>query len=281
MDGAPVCRFPLIPGTHRYPLLQGMDGEIVHEIAVVRDSQPVEGSDLGPVVIESVTTDGTPAAPAERPYLIEFLGDSLTVGEGTLGPQSAGEWRMIWISVLSAFPALVSERLHADMRVIALGGWGASRSWDNNPECRIGRIYPELCAPIPGGGLADFSERQADAVVINLGTNDGSAVLRLQGTERAEAEELLLRRAVELMKAVRERNPRAAILWAYGLCGNLMESILRNAVETVLADGIGNAAYLALTPSSVPGSRFHPGRASHRTAAEEIVRKLREMGVGD
>ena len=26
MDGAPVARFPLLPGTHRYPLLAGLDG---------------------------------------------------------------------------------------------------------------------------------------------------------------------------------------------------------------------------------------------------------------
>lgn len=279
-DGAPVCRFPLIPGRHRYPLLGGMDRTVVHEISVVRDTQPVEGSDGGPIVIESVTTDGEPAAPAARPSLIEFLGDSLTVGEGCLGPQSAGEWRMAWISVLGAFPSLTAERLHADLRVIALGGWGASRSWDDNPENRIGRIYPQLCSPIPGGSQpADPAERKADAVVINLGTNDGSAILRMEGEARAEAEELLCRRAVELMTAVRERNPEAAVLWAYGLCGSPMEPILKRAVDAFLRGGDRKAAYLSLTPSSVPGSRFHPGRDAHRKAAAEIAEKLCEMGL--
>ncbi len=279
-DGAPLCRFPLIPGTHRYTLLAGMDGDSVHEISVVRDTQPVEGSDAGPVVIEAIRTDGDPALPPERPYLIEFLGDSLTVGEGCLGPRSAGEWRMAWISVLGAFPSLVSEKMNADMRVIALGGWGVSRSWDNNLENRIGRIYDRLCSPIPGGARpADFPERKADAVVINLGTNDGSPILRMEGEARAEAEDLLCKRAAELMNAVRARNPDAVILWAYGLCGNPLESLLRRAVDSFTAGGGKNAAYLPLTPSSVPGSRFHPGRDAHRTAAAEIEKKLREMGL--
>ncbi len=58
-----------------------------------------------------------------------------------------------------------------------------------------------------------------------------------------------------------------------------MEPILKRAVETYLSDGGHDAAYLSLTPSSGLGSRSHPDRDSHRRAAEEIVKKLREMGV--
>ena len=278
LDGAPICRFPLTAGTRRYPLLAGMDRTCPHQIAVVRDSQPVEGSDAAPIVLESMETDGELHPMAERPLLIEFLGDSLTVGEGTLGPQSAGEWRMAWISVTSAFPAFAAEQMNADMRIIALGGWGASRSWDNRPENRIGRIYEQLCAPIPGGEVpADFPERGADAVVINLGTNDGSAILRFEGAERARMEEELCGRAAELIGLARKRNPDARILWAYGLCGKPMEPVLKRAVETFLASGGQGADYLSLTPSATQGSRFHPSRASHRVAADEIAGKLREM----
>ena len=69
------------------------------------------------------------------------------------------------------------------------------------------------------------------------------------------------------------------ILWAYGLCGNPLEPLLRRAVDSFTAEGGKGAAYLPLTPSSVPGSRFHPGRDAHRTAAAEIEKKLREMGL--
>lgn len=278
LDGAPICRFPLTAGTRRYPLLAGMDRTVPHQVAVIRDSQPVEGSDAAPIVLESMDTDGELCPLGERPLLIEFLGDSLTVGEGCLGPQSASEWRMAWISVSSAFPALTAEQMNADMRIVALGGWGASRSWDNRPENRIGRIYEQLCAPIPGGDVpADFPEREADAVVINLGTNDGSAILRFDGGERTRMEEELCLRAAELMRLARKRNPGAVILWAYGLCGKPMEPVLKKAVETFLAGGGQRADYLSLTPSSTQGARFHPSRASHRVAADEIAGKLREM----
>jgi hypothetical protein len=56
-----------------------------------------------------------------------------------------------------------------------------------------------------------------------------------------------------------------------------MEPVLKRAVEAFLAAGGQGADYLSLTPSATQGSRFHPSRASHRFAADEIVGKLREM----
>ena len=278
MDGAPVARFPLLPGTHRYPLLAGLDGGSAHEVSIIRDSQPSYDED-GPIYIESVYTDGTPERPAERPLLIEFIGDSLTVGEGCLGPESAEEWRLVWISHMPAFPTLVSEKLNAEKRVIALGGWGAARSWDNQPESRIGRIYGQLCAITPGGEVpVDFPERPADAVVINLGTNDASALAKMTEAERSAAEGELRVRAGELMEMARAHNPKALILWAYGLCGSQVHFFIESAVDRRRAAGDEKVYFLPLTDCAGDvGSRMHPSRAAHRRAAREICDKLREI----
>lgn len=280
MDGAPVARFPLKSGTHRYLLLAGLDADFAHEVSIVRDSQ-LSYDEEGPVILEAVYTDGEPQKPLEKPLLIEFIGDSLTVGEGCLGPETAQEWRMVWISHMPAFPSLVAQAMHAEKRVIALGGWGAARSWDNQPESRIGRIYNRLCQPTPGGDTpVDFPEKPADAVVINLGTNDASALAGMGDAERAETEKELRFRAAELMAMARERNPRAAILWAYGLCGHQMESILRAAVQDRVQAGDERTAYLSLTPAVSNGSRMHPSREAHRQAAREIEAALRDLLQG-
>lgn len=277
MDGAPVARFPLLPGTHRYPLLAGLDGGFSHEVSIIRDTQPSYDED-GPVYLDAVYTDGEPERPAERPLLIEFIGDSLTVGEGCLGPESAEEWRLVWISHMPAFPTLVSEKLNAEKRVIALGGWGAARSWDNQPDSRIGRIYDRLCAITPGGDVpADFPERPAGAVVINLGTNDASALSKMTEAERPAAEQELRARAVELMEMVRARYPQAFILWAYGLCGKQVEAILQAAVQDRRNAGDMNVRYLSLTPAASNGSRMHPSREAHQKAAEEIVKAIKNL----
>ena len=273
MDGAPVCRFPLGQGVRRYVALAGIDADVKHEVTIIRDTQT--GYDESSAVkLLGIYADGEPAASPVRPLRLEFVGDSLTVGEGCLGPESAEEWRMIWISHMPAFPTLVSEALHAEKDVVALGGWGAARSWDNDKESRIGRIYDQLCGVIPGGEGA-YHGMEADAVVINLGTNDGSALNNLPENEKPILEKEMEDRATELMEKVRARHPHALILWAYGLCGHQVEPILQKAVKRRQAAGDTRVQYLSLTQAAGNGSRMHPSRAAHRKAAEEIGAALR------
>lgn len=275
-DGAPVARFPLLPGKRRYPVLCGMDPAYAHEIAILRDSQPVE-DEPAPPILRAVYSDGKLEAARERGRLIEFIGDSLTVGEGTLGPSSAMEWRTVWMSNMCAFPSLVAERLDAEKRVLALGGWGVWRSWDGHAEHRIGRIYERLCAVNACGDKPyAFEERAADAVVINLGTNDGSTFIK----EEHAGE--LIDRAAELLRMVRLHQPQAYILWAYGLCGQGMTPYLREAVDRVRSAGDRRLDFLPLEDCGGDlGSREHPGRAAHARAAERICecleRKWREQ----
>lgn len=278
VDGAPITRLPMVRGTHTYPLLVGLDDTFSHEITILRDTQP-SYDETGAVVLNAVITDGTPETPDARALMLEFIGDSLTVGEGTMGPYGeAQEWRMLFISHMPAFPTLVAEELKADKRVIALGGWGAARSWDNQKESRIGRIYGQLCGVTPGGQVpAPADERPADAVVINLGTNDGSALAGLKADEATPARAELRARAVELMEAVRARYPRAAIVWAYGLCGHAVEAILRGAVEDMRAAGDRNVHYLSLSDAATLGARMHPSRDAHRQAAREIADELKKL----
>lgn len=278
VDGAPVARFPLINGTHRYPVLAGMEGAVAHDITILRDSQLTYDED-GPVVLNAVYTDGEPAVPAIRPLLLEFVGDSLTVGEGCVGPKSGDEWRTVFISHMPAFPTLVAEEMGAEKRVIALGGWGASQGWDLNQDSRIGLIYDQLCGPTPGGSVpADFSERPADAVVINLGTNDSTAIGKLEGEKKKAAEAFLTDCAERLLCQVRKRNPLAQIVWAYGLCGWQVKELLEAAVARRRAAGDDRVHFLALTDCNGDvGSRWHPSRAAHRRAAREICDELKKL----
>ena len=278
MDGAPVARFPILEGTHTYTALAGLDSRFPHEITVTRDTQP-SYDEAGPVILNAVLTDGEPRETEARSLMIEFIGDSFTVGEGTMGPYGEGqEWRMVFVSHMPAFPTLVAEEMKADKRVVALGGWGAARSWDNQPESRIGRIYNQLCAVTPGGEVsAPVDERPADAVVINLGTNDSSALTKIEAGELPLVRAELRARAVELMEAVRARYPRAVILWAYGLCGRPVEEILKGAVKDIQDNGDKNTHYLSLSEAKSLGSRMHPSRDAHRQAAAEITAELKKL----
>ena len=270
IDGSPVCRFPLAPGRHVYTALAGMQGEAYHEFTILRDTQPSYDED-GPVILHAVYTDGELQEPEEKSLLLEFIGDSLTVGEGTAGPKSGDEWILPYISHMYAYPTLTSAALNAEKRVVALGGWGAYKSWDGKHECRLGAIYERLCAVIPGGDAPySFNERPADFVVINLGTNDGTAFKSVPA-EDAEAETaLFIHDAEALLALVRAHQPKAHILWAYGLCGNAMEQPIREAVARRRAAGDDRVSYLPLPEAMDVGSRMHPCREAHAAAARAI-----------
>ena len=179
-DGASIARFPLLPGRRSYPLLAGMDISVPHEITILRDTQPA-GDEPLPVTLHCLETDGTLESVSPRTRLIEFIGDSLTTGEGCTGPRGAEEWRTAWMCSMCTYAAYTAEALDADKRQISVSGWGAWRSWDNDPAHRLGAVYERLCALIPAGDIPyDFNERKADAVVINLGTNDATALRQAQ-----------------------------------------------------------------------------------------------------
>ena len=275
-DDAPVARFPLLPGLHRYPILTGMDPDFPHEISLLRDTQPTFDEE-GPVILQTLITDGKLQPSATRAQLIEFVGDSLTVGEGTVGPHAASEWRMAWMSQAYAYPAMVADALHADRRTIALSGWGVWRSWDNDAAHRIGNIYDRLCAPTPGGDIpCPDTLPQAAAVVINLGTNDSNAILSAENQQDASYE--ITDCAVELMNQIRHRNPDASIVWAYGLCGHALEAPLERAVDRLRIAGDLRVSYLSLSDCNGNlGSRQHPSHEAHRIAAEEISAHLRSV----
>lgn len=275
-DGAPIARFPLIKGRHTYPVLAGMDPSVAHEISILRDTQPTP-DEASPILVYGIETDGSPAEPAAKEKLIEFIGDSLTVGEGCTGPHSAEEWRMAWMCNMAAFPSLTAEKLCAEKRVIGISGWGVWKSWDALESNRLGLVYEKLCPLIPAGERPyGFIERKADAVVINLGTNDSNAIQQEQ--DRAAAEQQLIERAAELIGMVRRHQPDALIVWAYGLCGNAIERPLRKAVDLCRNQGDDGVFYLALPDCNGDvGSRQHPSRAAHRRAADCIADFLREQ----
>lgn len=278
IDGAPVARLPMDEGVNAYTVLAGMDPQVWHEVTVLRDTQPSYDED-GPVILHGILTDGEIEKPADKPLLIEFIGDSLTVGEGTLGPQSGQEWIMPYISHMPAFPTLTAEALGAEKRIVALGGWGAYKSWDGHHESRIGAIYEKLCAVTPGGDIPyDFSGRAADFVIINLGTNDGTALKDASPETLPGERENFRRDAEELMRLVRAHQPKARIFWAYGLCGSVMAPCIQKAIEARRAAGDQRVSYLPLPEAEEVGSRFHPSRRAHRRAARVIEEAIRAAG---
>ena len=136
-----------------------------------------------------------------------------------------------------------------------------------------------------------------DAVIINLGTNDGGAcgseaytdsetgaVYRMKknedGSLDGESLERFTTAAVDFLTKLRSLHGGARFLWVYGMLGADMEEAILAAIRRYQSlSGDEKISYLRL-PDTTPegfGSRWHPGHLSHERAAAAIADKLREL----
>lgn len=108
-----------------------------------------------------------PLPPPPQSQVIEFIGDSDSVGYGIASPKQACPEDEQFLTTDSSltFPALVAKDLGADYRVIARSGITIMRARNNMVELH-GAALPDD----PGAPLAP--EPAADTIVIGLGSND-------------------------------------------------------------------------------------------------------------
>jgi lysophospholipase L1-like esterase len=121
--------------------------------------RPVAGSYHGDAVFQGVTLDSgaRTVAPAVPSRIIEFIGDSITVGQ-----RSSKQ-------ALTAYGWLTGEKLGAGHTQIAVGGACLYPTSDGCIGMRDRFLKSGLEAGKPDW---DFARYQAQDVVINLGTND-------------------------------------------------------------------------------------------------------------
>jgi len=192
IDGIPSSRFCLKDGTHWYTILntrkteenQDLLTKAKRSIRIFKESQANYEDIDATTSCNRIRVDGELCAPPFRPK-IEFIGDSLTSGEGTVSPHIDEIGSAIsteeWSSFYYGWPGYTSRLLNADFQVVSQGGWGVYCGWDNNVITNIPSIYDRICGIIKSPWAAgrgadkpyDFSFHP-DVIVVNLGTNDNS-----------------------------------------------------------------------------------------------------------
>ena len=280
LDGAPAARFPLRRGTHTYALLTGMGAEAVHYVSLTRDTQPMENDEKLLVRLRGLELDGE-LLPQERRLTVEFIGDSLTSGEGLAGPVSASEWKTVWMSGAMTYAAQVCAMLHADGEWISQSGWGIVTDWTGDPHHTLPGIYDKVCALQRAGNADyDFAAHPVDAVVVNLGTNDGNALNSLAQDRKPEREREIVTTAKSFLSHLRAVRARTPILWVCGMCGSGMNALLERAVTGAareMEDSLMAFLPLPACTEAEKGSLGHPGEASHRLCAGLISAALKDL----
>ena len=301
INGALISRMRLEKGENKICLFRGFDTNALRNVKVLRDSQPF-GNNSECLRFVSLDTDGELFDVDEPKLRLEFYGDSISSGEGTVGMRRDYDFCTTYISAYNSYPRMLSRSLFADIQVMSQCGWGVVSSWDNNPNCSVPAKFFEVCSAIdktaPNGGAAyepyDFAKFNPDAVIINLGTNDNTAFGQPAKTlsdgtsfkqDKQKPEDL--RRFIDAAKAflknIRAKRENAAIIWAFGIIrADFAADLIKQAVDEYVSEsGDNNTYYLPFTAMGENdfGSRSHPGIPAHKRAADEITEFLKEHGI--
>ena len=233
-----------------------------HTFQVVRQTV----SFFGQVTLCSIELKGQlKSRPADRPLYMEFLGDSITVGMGNLclGLPAPASFYSVNQDGTKSYAYYAAQTLGADISVLARSGIGAYQGWDSgNPA--LPPMYDYISYYRDKTARWDFS-RQADIVVINLGTND----LWTGGSSRA-----LTQAMQDFMRQVRQKNPQAKIVWA---AGGIMADYLDEADDAVDSLGGPQKGYYVCPLPCGPnkGGNGHPTAEQHQSMADSLVAFLR------
>ncbi len=304
LNGSSIIKMPLHKGINDICVFRGMETHTVKNVRLIKETQPVQNDPKTYLKVLSVKADGALLPVKDRKYKLEFIGDSITAGEGLGGKRGINDWVSSIFTTKGHYALQTAAALDADYRLIAQGGWGVHCSWDNNPNHAMPLVYPYTCSVLDNeisrvfGSCVknDFSAWQPDAVIVNLGCNDSGAFsnpawtdpetgkshklkLREDGSYDEDDIKKVCRSVYSFLKLIRSLNSHAFIIWAYGMIGQGLAQYIENTVNTYAYENNDKRASFCLLPdlkAEWTAAHDHPGAGSHTAAARELILKLEE-----
>lgn len=304
INGGFIGRQMLMPGETSICLYRGMQPGIIKNVRFYRETQAINGETKLSLAIKGLKTDGNFQPVKAKDYRFEFIGDSITSGEGTYGALDDTEWIPMYMSSSRQYVNMIEKNMNADCRIVSHGGWGVYIGWDNDIRNNIPSVYEKVCGTARGElheklgcqDLYDFKSWQPDAVIINLATNDGTSFdqppldipgvgavkMRRDANGDYNREDILTieNAIIDFYKTIRKHNPAAHIVWAYGMLGSFMKPTILEAIDTYSKEtndtNVGFVDLPNTTPETI-GSHGHPGVEDNRKAAKAIEDYLRKV----
>lgn len=306
LNGAWIARFAVSPGQSRVCLFRGMTPGKPKHVRLLKDVQAMHDDPAHLLQISGLEYAGGSFQPLPEPeYRLEFVGDSITSGEGAIGAVPEEDWVSAFFSAENHYARMTADALGAEYRCISQSGWGIAAGWDNDPRHVLRPYYTQVCGVAQGTRNAalgaqqenDFAAWKPDVVIFNLGTNDNAAFENPPWTDPETGETFELRQlsngdfhpadvqkvadgVQSFLALAREKNPQAVLVWCIGMLGDRIAPVLRQGVEQYKTAAGDVRVYFVELPGATPetiGARQHPGAACHRQAAEVLTAFLKNV----
>lgn len=309
LNGSRISRFMIEKsGEKSFCLVRGLNSQVENEICIYKDTQPMPGDTKHSLKVKNISLDDNGKFCEVKPakMKIEFIGDSITSGEGLAGAPEQMEWIPSVFVGSESYAAQVSRYFEADFSVFSQCGWGLCWGWDGNRNNNIPAYYEKVCGVMEGDFHNQLGENQdydfkdgSDFVVLNLGTNDDGAFfqppwkdeksgieykLELDGGKiSASDNEYIVQRAKNFLSLIRKHNKNAQIIWCYGMIKlKFIPECLNTAIKQWKKETGDSKIHLLELDSMEDveknyedkGSRGHPGKKVHKLAAEKLKKLI-------
>ena len=249
--------------------------ESAMSVAGIKDLEIAEGEGVVPA--------------AKKEHLIEFIGDSITCGYGVDDEDPLHPFSTKTEDVTRAYAYLTAQLLSCDCRMFSASGYGIISGYTADPEIKSAEqliplyysSYGFSYDTFPGGKKPmdipwDFTEKQPDIIVINLGTNDDSYC---QETEWKQEE--YRDKYAEFLLDVRAKNPGAEIFCVLGLMGARLYPRVCEACR-MYREKTGDEKIYTVELPEQDGEKgyvadYHPLHSAHKLAAEKLASEIKSV----
>lgn len=227
-----------------------------------------------------------PASPVSR-KIIEFVGDSITCGYGNGSKERDRAFFSEEEDGLLAYGPRTATALGFDCSCVCVSGITTVRhpAWPGEFSMQdlyryTDRIYQEKCGleawPWP------FDEHPVHYVVLNLGTNDGFAVLF---SEDETDESAFAEKYLSFLREIRALNgPDTRIICTLGPMNYYLYHEIISAVDQYKRETgdpyIYSHKFKGMLPMDGYGAAGHPSMVTHEKMANELTRFIRQIEGG-
>jgi hypothetical protein len=270
IDGTPGTRFSVTAGTTATQVLGDALPAGDHTVELYRESEGMYGDSvfLG-------FADGTlKGAPAGSGRLVEVIGDSISAGYGNLGNEVHPPWdntctfSLDTESAYQAYDMKLGRALDAEVSIVARSGWGMYRDLGGSTSGNVPSVYADAVGT-NATPVWSFT-RKADAVLVNLGTNDS-----IPGDPGQPFEDAY----VAFLKTVRGHYPAA---WIFLTIGPMTSDPMLTTMRTHLASVVSTFADPKVLTIDVPtqdatstGCDYHPNVNEDQILADALAPAIR------
>lgn len=221
---------------------------------------------------------------------IEFVGDSITCGYGIDGVWNKDTFSTETENPLKGYAYKTARKCKAEFQYVSWSGMGVYSSWvDENAEKPLDNWLMKDIYPYTDSGLEntlgreghenhekwDFSRYVPHVIVFLIGTNDHSWTKDIPERRAAFGEKYY-----EILEFMREKNPDAYIICAYGVMDDILTEEEEGQVERFKREHDDRICYIHLPVQDEAdgiGADWHPSETTHEKMSAIIAAKAEEV----